>query len=335
MPSPLESLREGIRRTMLLIGLTGSIATGKSTVSSILSRPPYNLPVVDADVLAREVVEPGTTAYRQIVEYFADSTPELLLPVSSPELGSMAGTQTRQVDRDDDAARQTSARPLNRAALGQRVFGTDPARAQDRAVLNRIVHPAVRRAMYSAVAREYARGRHWAVVLDVPLLFESGLDVLCGSVVVVGVRDRAVQMRRLLARDPALSEEDARRRVLSQTDVRDKARRAERRDECWGLGLGLGLGLCGIWEPRRSGKPDTSDGPGDGPAAGIVLWNDADKDDLEGQVRAMVEHLRATSPPWWHTLLWVCPPLALAVGVYNSYCSWRAKRAWEREVKQR
>ncbi|KAI9754519.1 MAG: hypothetical protein M1815_005550 [Lichina confinis] len=320
---------------MLLIGLTGSIATGKSTVSSILSRAPYNLPVVDADALAREVVEPGTTAYRQIIEYFGDSTPDLLQPVSSAKPGSVSGAQARDVDREDDdgPARETSARPLNRAALGQRVFGTDAARAHDRAVLNRIVHPAVRRAMYRAVAREYLRGRHWAVVLDVPLLFESGLDVACGSVVVVGVRDRAVQMRRLLARDPALSEEDARRRVLSQTDVRDKARRAERRDECWGLGLSL-LGLRRRWR-RRSGRPDPSSSPGDGPAAGIVLWNDADKDDLERQVRAMVDHLRATSPPWWHTLLWICPPLALVVGVYSSYCSWRAKRAWEREVKQR
>ncbi|KAI7390004.1 hypothetical protein KC332_g14099, partial [Hortaea werneckii] len=52
---------------MLLLGLTGSIATGKSTVSQILSSSPYNLPIVDADKVARQVVEPGTAGYNQIV----------------------------------------------------------------------------------------------------------------------------------------------------------------------------------------------------------------------------------------------------------------------------
>ena len=63
---------------MLLIGLTGSIATGKSTVSSLLQQPPYSLPVIDADLLARKVVEPGTRGYRKIVNYFGPTTPDLL-----------------------------------------------------------------------------------------------------------------------------------------------------------------------------------------------------------------------------------------------------------------
>ncbi len=64
------------------------------------------------------------------------------------------------------------------------------------------------------------------MVLDVPLLYESGLERFCGAVMVVGVREPKVQMERLMARDAHLSEEDAENRVRSQGDVRDKARRA-------------------------------------------------------------------------------------------------------------
>ncbi|KAF7171335.1 hypothetical protein CNMCM5623_003745 [Aspergillus felis] len=156
---------------MLIIGLTGSIATGKSTVSTLLSSPPYSLPIIDADLLARQVVEPGTPAYKAIVNYFGPSTPDLLLPAS-----------------DDDPT--GSHRPLNRPALGRRVFGTSEERKRDRMILNKIVHPAVRWEIYKALMYYYVHG-HWAVVLDVPLLFESGMDLICGTVVVVGVRDPA------------------------------------------------------------------------------------------------------------------------------------------------
>ena len=60
---------------MLLLGLTGSIATGKSTVSQILQAPPYNLPIVDADKISRQVVEPGTAGYKKIVDTFGHDTP--------------------------------------------------------------------------------------------------------------------------------------------------------------------------------------------------------------------------------------------------------------------
>ncbi|PWY92233.1 CoaE-domain-containing protein [Aspergillus heteromorphus CBS 117.55] len=170
---------------MLIIGLTGSIATGKSTVSALLSSPPYSLPIIDTDLLARKVVEPGTPGYASILSHFLPSTPDLLLP---------------PLDANDPS----SPRPLNRPALGRRVFGTSPSAIAARTTLNQIVHPAVRREIYKALLHYYVRG-HWAVVLDVPLLFESGMDVLCGTVVVVGVRDPEVQMRRLRARDAHLS----------------------------------------------------------------------------------------------------------------------------------
>jgi len=270
---------------MLLIGLTGSIATGKSTVSSLLSSPPYNLPIVDADLLARKVVEPGTAGYKAIVSYFGPTTPELLVP---------AGPDMPENGPDG------KGRPLNRPALGRRVFGDSPQVKKDRGVLNGIVHPAVRREMFLGVLRAYLQG-HRAVVLDVPLLFESMLDVFCGVVMVVAVRDPAVQMRRLRDRDPHLSEEDAENRVRSQGDVRTKARRAEMRG-----------------------------------ARGIVVWNDGDKKELEEELKRVMGVVEGGSPGWWSWLLLACPPAAVLSGLWNYWVNKRLNRQWaETEAREK
>jgi dephospho-CoA kinase len=126
---------------MLLLGLTGSIATGKSTVSQILSSPPYSLTVVDNDVIARQVVEPGTPGYKAIVDHFAGSVPDLLLPADDPACGG----------REDGP--DGEGRPLNRPALGRAVFGASEEHVKARKVLNGIVHPAVRRAVWKQVVR--------------------------------------------------------------------------------------------------------------------------------------------------------------------------------------
>lgn len=269
---------------MLLIGLTGSIATGKSTVSSLLSAPPYSLPIIDADVLARKVVEPGTRGYKAIVEHFGPTTPDLLLPPGEGEA-------------------QHLGRPLNRPALGRRVFGDSEERKKDRAVLNGIVHPAVRAEMFRAVLRHYLRG-HWAVVLDIPLLFESGLDRFCGTVVVVGVRDPLVQKRRLMERDDHLTAEDAENRVRSQGDVRTKARRAEARNDAAAA--------------ATASK-----------TKGVVLWNDGTRDELALQVGDAVRTLRTTHPTWWSWLLLACPPLAVAVSAWRYWQNVKINKRWE------
>jgi dephospho-CoA kinase len=256
---------------MLLLGLTGSIATGKSTVSSLLSRAPYSLPIVDADLIARQVVEPGTPGYAAIVSHFSASTPDLLLPDAGPK-----------------------GRPLNRPALGRRVFGGGADQERDRKVLNSIVHPAVRREMYTQIARAYLRGA-WAVVLDVPLLFESGWERYCGSILVVGVSDPAIQIQRLRARDAHLTEEDARNRVMSQGDIREKAERCLRRGE----------------------------------GRGVVVWNDHDKAHLEKEVQRVMADLRQRSPRWWSLMLWVCPPLGALAGLWSWYRMRRVQREWD------
>lgn len=271
---------------MRLIGLTGSIATGKSTTSSLLSSPPHSLPIVDADLLARRAVEPGTWAYSRIVSTFGPSTPDLLLPPSDPTCDGL---------EDGPSGK---GRPLNRPALGRRVFGASEEKARDRQKLNSIVHPAVRFYMLREVLWYYVRG-YWAVVLDIPLLFESGLDMFVSTVVVVAVSDPKIQMERLRARDPHLSEEDARNRVASQTDVREKATRAEDRN-------------------------------GHGRGRGFVLYNDTNKGDLKVQVDDVVRRIREDSPKWWSVVLQICPPLMVAVASLEVYRGWKIKKAQER-----
>jgi dephospho-CoA kinase len=261
---------------MLLLGLTGSIATGKSTVSSLLSQPPYSLPVIDADLIARQVVEPGTAGYDAIVKHFLPSTPDLLLPDSTPK-----------------------GRPLNRPALGRRVFGSGTERERDRKTLNGIVHPAVRREMYKQMVWAYLKGS-WAVVLDVPLLFESGWERYCGTIMVVGVTDPKIQIQRLRARDEHLTEEDANNRVKSQGDVREKAERCLRRGE----------------------------------GRGVVVWNDAGKEELESEIRRVMDAVRRDSPRWWSFFLWVCPPIAAVAATVSWWQMKKVQGAWEEEKRK-
>ncbi len=182
---------------MLIIGLSGSIATGKSTVSKYLHEK-HGIEIIDADILARKVVAPGQPAYNAIIHTFGPSTPDLLLPSTSD------GT-----------------RPINRAALGRRIFNDDQARLQ----LNRITHPAVRYEMFLATCRAWIRGLS-IVVHDVPLLFESKLDRFTGLSVVVSSSSQ-LQRTRLQERDPHLSSDDVLSRIASQMSLIEKCERAD------------------------------------------------------------------------------------------------------------
>ncbi len=282
---------------MLLIGLTGSIATGKSTVSALLTSPPHSLPLIDADLLARQVVEPGTRGYQRIVDYFGPTTPDLLLPASDRKDGEAPNV-------NGNSGGEGKGRPLNRPALGRRVFGSTDEKKRDRAVLNGIIHPAVRWEMYRALLYYYVRG-YWAVVLDIPLLFESGLDLICGCVVVVAVGDREVQISRLLERDRGLAgsgeltREEAEGRVASQWDVRVKAERCERRGE----------------------------------GRGVVVWNDGEKEDLRGKVEEVVRGLRRESPWWWSWACLLLPPVGVMAGGWQMVRNLMDKWAWERQQR--
>ncbi|KAF9792189.1 dephospho-CoA kinase [Thelephora terrestris] len=167
---------------MLVVGLTGGIATGKSTVSSLLKARGY--PIIDADVLAREAVLPGTSAYAAIVKTF--------------------GKEILQSDGY-----------LDRKKLGAAVFSDEGKRKW----LNGIVHPAVRRAMVWGVIRAWVRGEKVCIV-DVPLLIETGLWKWVGKVVVV-YTSAEIQLQRLMKRDGSTREE-ASSRLNSQLPIAEK-----------------------------------------------------------------------------------------------------------------
>jgi dephospho-CoA kinase len=150
---------------VLRVGLTGGIASGKSTVANELAR--RGAVVIDADELAREVVEPGTPGLAAIVRRFGD--------------GVLAGGQ------------------LDRAALAKIVFA-DPQARRD---LEGIIHPAVRR---RAAELEAAVPHTSVIVHMIPLLVETGQESDFDLCVVVDV-DHQTQLARLMARGPMSAEE--------------------------------------------------------------------------------------------------------------------------------
>lgn len=172
-------------RSIHVIGLTGGIACGKSTVADLLRERGF--PVVDADCLARRVVEPGQPALARIVETFG---PEVL---------------------------QEDGR-LNRRALGDRVFA-DP---EKRRALERITHPAIALASQQEFARLRSEG-HEMGFYEATLLVEAGTWRAFSALVVVSA-PADLQRARLLERDPDLSEEDAARRIASQMPLEEKER---------------------------------------------------------------------------------------------------------------
>ncbi len=173
---------------MILVGLTGGIATGKSTVAGMFKR--CRAMVIDADALAREVVQPGKPAWREIVKAFGKT-------VLNPD------------------------RTLNRQALGEKVFG-HPAKLRQ---LEHIIHPRVAREQ-RRLTRQAARTDPNAVVIyDVPLLFEAGIDTRVDTIIVV-TADRETQIARLKKRN-GLSRSEALRRIKSQMPLAEKRRRAD------------------------------------------------------------------------------------------------------------
>ncbi|HDR7736441.1 dephospho-CoA kinase [Bacillus cereus] len=171
----------------VVIGLTGGIASGKSTVSEMFRE--LSIPVIDADVIAREVVEQGKPAYNKIVEVF--------------------GAEVLQQDGE-----------LDRPRLGSIVFYNEEKRLQ----LNKIVHPAVREEM-NRQKEMYIKEDMQAVVLDIPLLFESKLTSLVDRVLVVAVKPHT-QLERLMKRNN-FSEEEATARIQSQMPLEEKVKNAD------------------------------------------------------------------------------------------------------------
>lgn len=175
------------KRRGLVVGLTGGIATGKSTVARMFEE--LGAAVVSADVVARQVVEPGEPAWGEIKDTFGE------------EVLAADGT-------------------LDRRALGAIVFGDEEARRR----LEAITHPRIRERMRRQI--DELAGRGLVVIAEIPLLFESApARALVDETVVVYV-DEDVQEARLMERD-GFSRAEARARMAAQKPLAEKAALAD------------------------------------------------------------------------------------------------------------
>jgi dephospho-CoA kinase len=175
----------------MIIGLTGNIGSGKSTVARQLKN--HGAMVIDTDQVARDIVKPGEPALKEIVSHF--------------------GAKVLQKDGT-----------LNRRALADIVFKDVNSREK----LNNIMHPRILQKVEEAVTR-YRQNRGPkapALVIEAPLLFETGLEKIVDEVWLVTV-DMPVQVKRIMQRDNT-GEEQARRRISSQMPQAEKIKKSDR-----------------------------------------------------------------------------------------------------------
>ena len=169
------------------MGLTGGIASGKSTVATILRR--LGAAVINADELSREVVQPGQAAWKEIVDAF--------------------GPAVLHADKT-----------LDRKTIRKMVFDDPAARKK----LESIIHPKVRALAEDRIRERQAAG-HPIIVYEVPLLFEGQLQLWLRPVILVAC-DVATQKRRLRERD-GLTDEEAQQHINAQMSLKEKRRLAD------------------------------------------------------------------------------------------------------------
>ncbi|KAL2507683.1 Dephospho-CoA kinase [Forsythia ovata] len=172
---------------MRIVGLTGGISSGKSTVSNLFKA--HGITVVDADIVARNVLKKGTGGWRKVVVAFGD---DILL-------------DNGEVDRPK---------------LGQIVF----ANPDKRQLLNRLLAPYISSGIFVEVLKLWMKGCK-IIVLDVPLLFEAKMDKWTKPIIVVWV-DSQTQLQRLMARD-GTTEEEANNRINAQMSLDLKRTKAD------------------------------------------------------------------------------------------------------------
>lgn len=172
---------------MLKIGLTGSIGTGKSTVSKLLRE--RGIAVIDADLLAREIVKKGQECLNDLKNVF--------------------GNQVLTIDGE-----------LDRKKLGQIVFSDDSKLE----LLNSVTHPHIRRRI-KAQMNELESKNNKVIVLDIPLLFEAKMEDLVDIILVVFAKEE-IQIKRITERDNC-TQEEAMRIIKAQISQQDKISKSD------------------------------------------------------------------------------------------------------------
>jgi dephospho-CoA kinase len=228
------------------IGLTGGIASGKSSVGRLLAA--QGLPLLDADVYAREALAPGTPGARAVIERYGDrvalrghrapGAPAQASGQGQAAQGIPAGAEgtaaadacegprafagrspAPRVSSGDASPSSAAATAIDRAALGRIVFSD----TEERRWLEQLVHPLVRQRFEAELQRCAAAP---ALVLVIPLLFETGLEALCSEVWLVDCEPEQ-QLQRLMQRD-GLGLSDARARLSAQWPLERKRPLADR-----------------------------------------------------------------------------------------------------------
>lgn len=172
---------------MIVAGLTGGIATGKSTVAKIFARA--GAEVVDADAIARRLVAKGRPGWKKVVTHFGGTILRADGEIDRPRLAAMVFSNTTR-----------------------------------KLTLNRLIHPYVRRQIAGILAQLRANRPDTVVILDIPLLFEAGMNRKLEEIIVVYAPE-SEQYRRLIRRDH-LGPKAAWARIRSQMPIQEKCRRA-------------------------------------------------------------------------------------------------------------
>ena len=173
---------------MRVLGITGGIATGKSTVTRMLAE--LGAPTISADVLARELLAPGTETTYAVLTAFPDCA-------------------------------DTNGSAIDRRALAHAIFANEAARLR----LERLTHPAIIAGLRAQISSWHKSSEARAAAAEIPLLFEAGLETLVDRVVVVSCAE-ATQIARLQAR-LNVDEAEARRQLAAQWPLAEKVARAD------------------------------------------------------------------------------------------------------------
>ncbi|OYS00464.1 dephospho-CoA kinase [Lactobacillus taiwanensis] len=168
------------------LGLTGGIASGKSTADDFFKKK--NIPIIDSDLIAHKIMEVGQAGYQAVVDYFGSKI--------------LTDNQT-----------------INRRKLGEIVFN-DQAKLKK---LNSLTHPLVHQEIKRQM-EQYRLNQEKLVVIDVPLLFESGFESLCDGVLVISISPE-LQLKRLMKRNN-FTEKEALSRINNQMPLNEKEKRA-------------------------------------------------------------------------------------------------------------